>query len=265
MARIELGTVQIEYQWVGLDLAAHPQAPFMVFLHEGLGSVAMWKDFPEKLCQAGGFCGLVYSRAGYGQSTPRAPQAHWSPQHLQQQADQLVEFLSALGIDLEQREPWLFGHSDGASIALLYAARHAATTAGLVVLAPHVLVEPMCIDAIRSAAQAYASTALREKLARFHADVDSAFGGWSAMWLNPEFSEWDMRDVQAALPQLICPVLAIQGNDDEYGTMVHLDRIKAAAPHTQLLKLADCGHSPHRDAQAAVIEKVSRWVRSFCV
>lgn len=263
MPTIELASARIEYQWVGLDRHADAQAPLLIFLHEGLGSTAMWKHFPETLCRAGGFCGLVYSRYGYGQSTPRPPDQLWQPLHLQTQADQLVELLVALGLAPEQREPWLFGHSDGGSIALLYAAQNPHTTAGLIVLAPHVMVEPICINAIQSAVRAYAQTPLREKLSPFHADVDSAFGGWSGMWLNPAFAAWNMQDIQAALPHIVCPILAVQGHDDAYGTMAQIDRIKMAAPHTQLLKIPDCGHSPHRDAAALVIEKVVSWVHGF--
>jgi pimeloyl-ACP methyl ester carboxylesterase len=263
MPTVALQNVQIEYQWVGLNRHAHPQAPLLIFLHEGLGSVAMWKDFPEKLCAAGGFSGLVYSRYGYGHSTPRPASEAWSPLHLQTQANQLSELLAALGINPEQTEPWLFGHSDGGSIALLYAAQNAATTAGIVVLAPHRMVEPVCISAITSAAQAYRSTPLREKLSRFHADADSAFGGWSGMWLNPEFASWNMQDIQAALHHIVCPVLAIQGEEDAYGTMAQIDGIKQVISHTQVLKIPDCGHSPHRDAELLVITQVTQWINSF--
>ncbi len=263
MPTVSLQNIQIEYEWVGLDLHSHPKAPLLIFLHEGLGSVAMWKDFPEKLCAIGGFCGLIYSRYGYGASTPRPATEVWPPQHLQTQADQLSELLVALEINSAQREPWLFGHSDGGSIALLYAAKNPATTAGIVVLAPHIMVESVCISAISSAAQAYTTTPLREKLSRFHVDVDSAFGGWSGMWLNPEFEAWNMRDIEAALHQIVCPVLAIQGEDDAYGTMAQIEGIKKVVSHTQLLKIPDCGHSPHRDAEGLVIQRVSQWVRGF--
>jgi pimeloyl-ACP methyl ester carboxylesterase len=249
-------TYDIEYAWVGEPLS-NTTAPLLVFLHEGLGSVAMWRDFPAQLCSAGGFCGLVFSRTGYGASTPRAVGERWPMNQLQIQAHQhLPALLKALGIDTAVREPWLFGHSDGGTIALLYAARYPNDVAGIVVLAPHIVIEQLSLDSIASARASYTTTGLRQRLAKFHNDVDSAFYGWNDMWLDPAFT---VCDTHAVLPRITCPVLAIQGVDDVYGTMAQIDGIKAAVAHTQLLKLPECGHSPHRDHAAAV----TQFVRGF--
>ena len=237
--------VFIEHAWVG---DATSTAPLLVFLHEGLGSVAMWRDFPARLCAALGCRGLVYSRPGYGRSTPRAADERWGLDFLHRQAD---EVLPALLAALDVTGPYaLFGHSDGGSIALIHAARRPPRLAAAVVLAPHILVEAFGLASIRQARAQYLQGDLRSRLARHHDDVDSAFWGWNDIWLAPEFPRWDIR---ADLPNIACPVLAIQGVDDVYGSMAQIDGIAAARPGTPLLKLADCGHSPHRDQPEAVI------------
>jgi pimeloyl-ACP methyl ester carboxylesterase len=239
----------IEYQWINAQLS---DAPLLIFLHEGLGSVAIWKDFPQRLCDAGGYRGLLYSRPGYGQSTPRAPQEKWDVDYLQAQATQVLPtLLHALGLD--DSKPWLFGHSDGGSIALIYAAAFPQALSGANVLAPHVFVEDFSLDAIRETVAQYQSTHLKQSLARYHADPDSAFYGWSDAWLAPQFKAWN---IEAMLADIRAPLLAIQGIDDEYATMEQLDRIKATVPHCHLLKLADCGHTPHRDQPQRVIDAV---------
>jgi len=244
----------IEYRRI--DGAA--AAPLVVFLHEGLGSVAMWKDFPDRLCAAAGTRGLVYSRPGYGTSTPRPPHVKWQADYLHRQAEHVLPALfDALNIDVEADQPWLFGHSDGGSIALIHAALFPARVAGLVVMAPHLDVEPIGVDSIAKARAAYRETDLRDKLARHHADVDSAFWGWNDVWLSEPFSHFD---IHALLPRITCPVLAIQGYDDQYGTMAHIDGIREALPKTELLKLDGCGHSPHRDRGSEVIEATSRFI-----
>ena len=237
--------VHIECQWVG-D-AASPRPP-LVFLHEGLGSVSMWRDFPARLCQALVRRGLVYSRPGYGRSTPRAPDERWGLDFMHRQADELLPaLLAALGVGARYA---LFGHSDGGSIALLHAAHRPQRVEAAVVLAPHILVEAFGLASIRQARQQYQGGDLRQRLARHHDDVDSAFYGWNDIWLAPEFPRWDIR---AELPTIQCPVLAIQGVDDVYGSMAQIDGIAAAVPGTALLKLPACGHSPHRDQPEAVI------------
>ena len=250
-------SVRIEYQWVG---TVDDARPLIVFLHEGLGSVAMWKDFPTQLCEATNCRGLVYSRPGYGQSTPRASDDAWQPDFMHRQAfEVLPALLKALNIDTEKQNPWMFGHSDGASIALLFAARYPSKTAGTVVLAPHILVEEISISSIEKAKSAYQTTNLRSKLARFHDDVDSAFWGWNDIWLNPSFRHWNLTQ---AIKTISCPILAVQGLDDEYGTLEQIHGIKRVLPATQLLELPDCGHSPHRDQPDALIDACVAFVRS---
>ncbi len=228
-------------------------APLIVFLHEGLGSVAMWKDFPQRLCEAGGFRGLVFSRPGYGRSTPRDGDEKWELDFMHRQAQEVLpRLLRALGIN----EPiWLFGHSDGGSIALLFAAHSPEQVAGLVVAAPHILVEDKTVQAIEQARAAYETTDLPQRLGRYHDSADSAFLGWSRIWLHQSFRHWN---IEAELTGIDCPVLAMQGVDDEYGTLQQIRGIKRRLPQTELLELADCGHSPHRDQpEQAILATVS--------
>lgn len=247
--------IRLEYRTIA---AAHAEAPLLVVLHEGLGSVSAWRDFPDRLCAATGMRGLVYSRGGYGRSTPRAAATRWPPGFMDRQAREVLPGLfSALSIDTRARPPWLFGHSDGGSIALLYAAAFPQQVAGVIAVAPHLFVEDLSIRSIERARDVYRTTDLRERLARHHADVDSAFWGWNDMWLDPDFRRWNIESV---LPSIRCPLLAVQGYDDEYGTMAQIERIAHGAPQTQLLKLAACGHSPHRDQPDALIDAVRTFI-----
>jgi len=233
----------IEHAWIGP--ADAPRT--LVFLHEGLGSVAMWRDYPARLCEAAHARGFVFSRPGYGHSTPREPAERWPLDYLQRQArDVLPAVLAAAGIG---QPAWLFGHSDGASIALLHAAWFPRRTAGAIVLAPHTFVEDVSITGIEATRAAYATSGLRARLARYHADPDSPFYGWSDAWLDPGFRAWN---IEAEMRLLGVPVLAIQGEGDEYGTMAQLDRLATASPHVALAKLAACGHTPQRDQPDAV-------------
>lgn len=246
------GNADIEYNWIGVD-----RSPFatVVFLHEGLGSVSMWRDFPQRFCEEHGLRGLVFSRYGYGQSTPRPLDAHLSPAYLHDQAvEALPVLLSALGVE----RPWLFGHSDGGSIALLYGARFSANLSGLVVLAPHIFVEDITIDAIRKARDAYLQTDLKSRLARHHRDPESVFLGWNDGWLNPAFRAWN---IEAELPHIACPVLAIQGEDDEYGTLEQIYGIERQAPNARALPIPACGHSPHKDQPDAVSRAAGSFIK----
>jgi pimeloyl-ACP methyl ester carboxylesterase len=247
--------VHLEYSWVGNQKAT---SPLMVFLHEGLGSVAMWRDFPERLCGVLNCRGLVYSRPGYGRSTPRAPDEHWPSRFMHQQAiEVLPSLLAALQVDTAEHPPWIFGHSDGGSIALLYAAHDPSRCAGVIALAPHLFVEPIAIAGISQARQAYLNADLRQRLAGFHDNPDSAFWGWNNVWLDPGFQDWSIEE---SLGKISCPILAIQGIEDEYGTLEQIRRIAQRVPQTVLLELADCRHSPHRDQPAQVIAAVHRFV-----
>jgi pimeloyl-ACP methyl ester carboxylesterase len=248
--------VRLEYHWVGVR---DESVPLVVFLHEGLGSASMWRRFPAELCEAGGWRGLVYSRAGYGRSTPRRHGERWAPDYMHVQAkDVLPAFLAAVGIDVGRTRPWLFGHSDGASIALIYAATFPRDAAGLVLLAPHIFVEDLSVRSIELAKAAYASTELRGRLSRHHQDVDSAFWGWNDIWLDPAFRHWN---IESLLPSIRVPVLAVQGHDDEYGTMGQVDGLPARVPQAEVLKLDDCAHSPHRDQPAAVTAATIEFIR----
>ena len=249
--------IRIGYQWLG---STDISQPLIVCLHEGLGSVAMWKDFPQRLCEAAKCRGLVYSRPGYGQSTPRSADETWQPDFMHRQAfEVLPALLKELGIDTEKDKPWLFGHSDGGSIALLFAARHPNNISGAIVVAPHILVEELSVRSIEKAKLAYQTTALRSQLARYHDDVDSAFWGWNNIWLNPAFRRWNLTQ---AIKTITCPLLAVQGLDDEYGTLEQIHGIKRVLPATQLLELPDCGHSPHRDQPDALIDACVAFIHS---
>lgn len=250
-------TVEIEYQWLG---AADATLPLIVFLHEGLGSVSMWKDFPQRLCETAQCRGLVYSRPGYGKSTPRAPNDHWQTDFMHQQAfDVLPAVLAALRISTETNPPYLLGHSDGGSIAILFAARYPMNTPGIIVFAPHIMVEEQSIRSIEQARTAYLAGDLRQRLARHHDDTDSAFWGWNDIWLNPAFRHWNLTQ---AIKSITCPVLAIQGLDDAYGSLEQIHGIKRVLPQTELLELADCGHSPHKDQFEKVIEASCAFLHS---
>jgi pimeloyl-ACP methyl ester carboxylesterase len=246
--------VRIEYQWVG----AGEHAPLVIFLHEGLGSLAMWKDFPQRLCDAAGCKGLVYSRPGYGRSTVRAAEEAWDLDFMHRQAHEVLPaLLQALDIDATARRPWLFGHSDGASIALLYAARYSQHLAGTIVLAPHIMVEDLSVASIAKAREAYLGTDLKQRLARYHDDPDSAFWGWNDIWLHPPFRHWSIED---EIQSIACPLLAVQGLDDEYGTLEQVRGIARRVAQTELLELAECGHSPHRDQAEQVIAAATAFI-----
>lgn len=236
----------------------------VIFLHEGLGSVSAWThrgmDWPLEVCEATGRAGVVYSRPGYGQSQPalgqsqpaRTGQGSLQPDYMHREAGHVLPALLAqLGI----ASPVLLGHSDGATIALLYASHHA--TAACIAMAPHVTVEAVALHAIVQAKAAFESGDLRSRLARHHADVDGAFWQWNDVWLSGGFASFDIRP---ACRQITAPLLLIQGADDAYGTMRQLDDIALAAPHAQQVRLAQCGHSPHRDQPQQALDAVAQFL-----
>ena len=247
--------VRIEHQWIARERRA---APLIVFLHEGLGSLSMWRDFPQRLCDAAGCRGLVYSRPGYGRSTPRDVEEAWGLDFMHRQAHEVLPaLLAALAIDADRDPPWLLGHSDGGSIALLYAARFGQQVAGAIVLAPHIVVEDLSVASIAQTRSAYLETDLRQRLARHHDDPESAFWGWNRIWLHPPFKQWSIVEEIAAIR---CPLLAVQGLADQYGTLEQIRGIARRVPQTELLELSDCGHSPQRDQPEALIAASVRFM-----
>lgn len=237
-----------------LECLLHPahqlNRPTLVFLHEGLGSVAMWRDFPARVAQATGCRSLVYSRYGYGQSD--VLEAPFGTDYMHREARQVLpELLAALEIGA----PVLVGHSDGGSIALIHAGS-GHPLAGLVVMAPHCFVEDLSIASIAAAKATALGTDLLQRLSRYHRDAAKTFWGWNDIWLHPDFRAWN---IEAYLPSIRCPILAIQGEDDEYGSLAQIDAIAAQAlkaSDVSLLKLADCRHSAHKDQPEAVIRAI---------
>ncbi|MGH7551709.1 MAG: alpha/beta fold hydrolase [Longimicrobiales bacterium] len=243
----------IEYAAILGDAAS---CSTMVFLHEGLGSVALWRDFPAKVARRLGAPAFVYSRFGYGRSDGLKERR--TPRFMHEEAlDVLPRLLDRFGID----RPLLVGHSDGASIALIHAALSGRPVAGLVCMAPHVFVEPVCVESIARIRETYRTTDLRERLARYHARVDDAFLGWADIWLEPEFLNWSIEDL---LDRIAQPMHLIQGRDDEYGTLAQLARIEARAKGpTSRLVLDRCGHSPHRDQEVAVLDAIAAFAQGL--
>jgi len=236
----------IEYAAILGDAASRST---LVFLHEGLGSVALWRGFPAKVARRLAAPALLYSRFGYGRSDGLS--AKRTPQFMHEEAlDVLPRLLDQLGIE----NPLLVGHSDGASIALIHAALSGRPVVGLVCMAPHVFVEPVCVESIARIRETYRTTDLRHRLAKYHARVDAAFLGWADIWLEPEFLKWSIEE---AMDRIAQPMLLIQGRDDEYGTLAQLDRIEARVKGpTSRLVLDNCGHSPHRDQEEAVLDAI---------
>ncbi|GAC1528581.1 MAG: alpha/beta hydrolase [Ramlibacter sp.] len=247
--------VRLEIQRIAAP-GSRPRAP-IVFLHEGLGSVAMWRDWPARVCAATGRAGIVYSRRGYGASDAIVDvrgAGRLAPDYMHREAfDVLPKLLGELGVEA----PVLLGHSDGGSIALLHAARFA--LAACVVMAPHVIVEEVSVRSIEQSRQAYSSGALRERLARYHADVDGAFWQWNDIWLSAGFRTFDIR---AHCRHIVAPVLALQGADDTYGTLRQVREIAPTAGRFALEIVPACGHSPHRDRPAQVTERIAHFLDS---
>jgi pimeloyl-ACP methyl ester carboxylesterase len=249
MSQVNVAGHALAYEWIGAESGEPP----LVFLHEGLGSIRQWRDFPEKVAAATGRRALVYDRYGYGQSDVLQEQRRTVRFMHDEALTALPEFLKILGIE----NPVLIGHSDGASIALIHAgAGHAVR--GVVAMAPHVFIEPLCLKSIDKAAEAFEKTDFGEKLGRYHRDARKTFYGWADVWLDPEFKGWDIRD--DTLPNIKCPVLAIQGYDDVYGTMAQLDELQRFSK-SELLKLEHCGHAPFRDQPERTLEAVADFIR----
>lgn len=241
---------RLDYRWIEPKRAGRPP---LVLLHEGLGSIELWKDFPDRVAEATGCGTLVYSRYGYGRSD-RLEEPRGVDYMHREALDSLPEVLAATGVC----EPVLVGHSDGASIALIHAGAGRWNPRGLVLAAPHVFVEDITVESIAAARTIYRETDMPRKFARYHDDPDGTFRGWNDIWLHPDFRAWNIEEV---LPGIRCPMLLIQGLDDEYGTLAQLDAIeRGAGGPVGRLELADCRHSPHRDQPAATLAAIVRFV-----
>jgi pimeloyl-ACP methyl ester carboxylesterase len=233
---------------------ASGKKPTIVMLHEGLGSVSMWKDLPERVAKSTGCGVLVYSRYGHGKSDRLAEKR--SVDFMRHEAQVVLpELLERSEIEV----PILLGHSDGGSISIIYAATALQKPAALVLEAPHVFVEELSVSSISKIRATYQTTNLRKKLARYHDHVDETFWGWNDIWLDPRFRSWNIEE---CLNAIRCPVLVIQGENDEYGTLAQVEAIKARLPSTETLVLPECGHSPHRDQPSRTLAVISTFVRS---
>jgi pimeloyl-ACP methyl ester carboxylesterase len=227
-------------------------ASTIVMLHEGLGSIALWKDFPQRLAERTGCGVLAYSRYGHGESERLVGKRTFEFMHHEGEVV-LPELLEKLGIE----NPILLGHSDGGSIALIFAGRYPARARALILEAPHVFVEDVTLTSIVAAKAAYEKSGLRSRLGCYHEHVDSTFWGWNDIWLDPRFPDWN---IESYLSTIRCPVLCIQGEEDEYGTRAQVEAIAAQVPETEIVMLPACGHSPHRDQPDATLEKMGEFV-----
>ncbi len=248
---LALGSQRLEYRMIGPRPDA---APTLVLLHEGLGCVGLWGDFPDKLQKAAGCGVLVYSRAGYGQSSPVALPRPLSYMH-DEARDTLPHLLDAIGF----QRGLLVGHSDGASIAAIYAGTHQDHRVGaLVLIAPHFFTENAGIASIEEAGRSYATGDLRARLARWHAHVDNAFQGWNGAWLDPDFRQWDITEF---LAYIRVPMLIVQGEDDQYGTVKQIEvaQQECYCP-VEVALLPGAKHSPQRDAPEATLKAISEFV-----
>jgi len=224
----------------------------IVILHEGLGSVALWKDFPQLLASRTGCGVLVYSRYGLGKSDRLLEKRRVKFMHHEGEVV-LPELLDKLNI----AKPILLGHSDGGSIVIIFAGKYPDRPRALILEAPHVFVEDLSVASIAQAKVAYLTTDLPRKLGRYHQHVDATFWGWNDIWLDPKFRSWNIEEY---LPAISCPVLCIQGEDDEYGTIAQVRAIQARVPATEVVMMPNCKHSPHRDQPEATLEKMVEFV-----
>jgi pimeloyl-ACP methyl ester carboxylesterase len=245
MPQISVAGRALEYQWIeGRD-------PALVFLHEGLGSIRQWRDFPERVAQVTGCRVLLYDRYGYGRSEVLR-EARVTTDFMHREA---LTFLPAILAELNIRNPVLVGHSDGGSIALIHASGR--PVRGVVTMAAHVFVEEICVTSISKANAGFETSGLKQALGKYHTDPAKTFHLWADAWLDPAFRDWN---IESFLPGIRCPVLAIQGEQDEYGTMAQLEAIRRqVSGPCQLLKLPGCGHAPHKDKP----EEALRAVRDF--
>ena len=250
---LSIGATELEYRMIGPSPA---DAPTIVMLHEGLGSAGLWGDFPERLQAATGAGIFLYSRAGYGASTPTK-----LPRPVDYMHNEARDVLPKLLDQIAFRRGLLLGHSDGASIAAIYAGSHQDhRVEGVVMIAPHFIVEDISVTSIAEIKTAYETTNLRDRLARWHKDVDNAFYGWNGAWLDPKFRNWDISEY---LAYIRVPVAIVQGVDDQYGTIrqVEIAREECYCP-VDVTMIENAGHSPHREAAGATLDAISEFANA---
>ncbi len=250
---LRAGESDLEYRMIG---PAPDQAPTIVMLHEGLGSAGLWGDFPDKLQAATGLGVFVYSRAGYGASSPVT-----LPRPLDYMQREALDVLPKLLDQIGFRRGLLVGHSDGASIAAIYAGGvQDHRVRGLALIAPHFVVEDVSVASIAEIKRAYETTELKQRLARWHKDVDNAFYGWNGAWLDPEFRAWDITDY---LGYIRVPIAIVQGEADQYGTthQIEIARDECYCP-VEVTLLKDAGHSPHREAAGPTLNAIAEFARA---
>ena len=231
--------------------------PTLVFLHEGLGCIELWRDFPETLCQSTGCPGVVYERKGYGGSARLADP--WPLNYLQEESS---TYLPALLNECRINDAVLIGHSDGGTIALLAAASDTHSVSAVITEAAHIFVEDITIEGIRQAVKAFETATLKEKLARYHKEnTETVFYRWANRWLSPEFYHWNIEEY---LPMISCPVLVLQGEDDQYGTPAQAEGIASQVAGSGSARLIPgCGHVPHFQAKDIVLKEMTEFIRGF--
>lgn len=243
----------LEYQ---LILPHQFERPTLVFLHEGLGSVAMWGGFPGRVAAATGCRTLVYSRYGYGQSDVLD-----APRTVRYLHEEALQALPELLNKLEIEKPVLIGHSDGGSIAIIHAGGSQRNVSGLILIAPHVFVEDICVEGAAEVKVAFETADLPQKLAKYHREFAKTFRGWNDIWLSPGFRLWNIEEYLAGIR---CPVLAIQGLDDGHGTLAQVEAIRdQVSGDIDVLELADCRHSPHKDQPRATHDAVVGFISTL--
>lgn len=233
------------------------EKPVLVFLHEGLGCIELWRDFPETVCLSTGCAGIVYDRKGYGGSD--VYKEPWPQNYLSIESTiYLPGLLAACNID----NAILIGHSDGGTIALLTAAISGEHIRGVITEAAHIFVEDLTIDGIRKAVEAFTTANLKDKLARYHQEnTETVFHRWADRWLSPKFYNWNIEEY---LPRITCPLLVIQGENDEYGTAAQVERIvsQVSGP-VKSLRIPNCGHAPHFQAQETVLAEITAFINTL--
>jgi pimeloyl-ACP methyl ester carboxylesterase len=247
---------ELETLWISPERKSEV---LLVFLHEGLGSIAAWRGWPEALCSTLDCRGFVYSRPGYGRSKPGAAAYPFAPNYLEREGREVLPaVLEAAGIDSLNDRPIVVGHSDGGTIALHYAAAYPERTRGAVVIAPHVFGHGVNFDLISLLKSEYADSKLQRYLAPLHDDADEVFWRWSNRWSSPEFRKWD---ISAQIESISAPVLAIQGRQDQYSTLDQLHEISRRLPQAELMILEDCRHTPHLEYPDKLAERIAAFLK----